>query len=82
MRAVKARVWRYTAEAIAERREFAALLRDMKGRAGRTSCRCRARVRDMKGLVEQVEGDEEQAGPFPDQASPVRFLPAILVCGR
>ena len=31
---------RYTAEAIAEQREFAAL------------------VRDMKGLVEQVEGDE------------------------
>ena len=55
---------RYTAEAITEQREFAAL------------------VRDMKGLVEQVEGDEEQAGPFPDQGSPVKFLPAILVCGR
>jgi hypothetical protein len=31
---------RYTAEAVAERRQFAALLRD------------------MRGLVEQVEGDE------------------------
>jgi hypothetical protein len=31
-------------------------------------------LRDMKGLVERVEGG---AGPFPDQASPVRFLPAI-----
>ena len=32
MRAVKARVWRYAAGAIAERREFAALLRDMDAR--------------------------------------------------
>ena len=37
---------RYTAEAVAEQRAFAALLRDMKGL-----------LEDMKGLLEQVDED-------------------------
>jgi hypothetical protein len=39
-------------------------------------------IRAKVGLLELAKQlDEEQAEPFPDQASPVRFLPAILVCG-
>jgi hypothetical protein len=54
---------RYTAEAIAERREFAALLRD------------------MKGLVRMVDGDEWAVNERHDsRVQLIAFLPSLIHC--